>query len=459
MVYVSLRDGFGYRDTVVDIQGVIHMDPELAGRQLRFMLSGQVSTGGGLPLVTVDLQPGHEHPPESAEYAKKTGYHDYRCDDHLWLFQTVPMYINETGQTEFLDEVIPYADTGEATVYEHLKKALEFSLGRLGTHGLVQGLKADWNDCLRMGRTGESVFASMQLYMGFQQFAEYADLKQRPEDSAWAKEQARILAENLNTHAWEQDRFVRGFSTVDGYTVGSKENEEGSLWLNPQAWSVISGFDRDTRAKKALDNVEQQLATDYGCMLMYPALRTYGFPVARMILFPAGVKENAGIFSQAQGWIIFAEALMGHGNRAYSYYQRVNPASLNEQAELRETEPYAHSQFTEGVDSPHHGRSHNSWLTGTASTMMVAAVHGILGIRPVADGLKIDPSIPSTWDTFSIKRAFRGKKLDIQVNNPDGVEHGVVKTVINGETIEGGGVIPFARMKETNTVEVTMGKV
>jgi cellobiose phosphorylase len=447
LIYCGLRNGLGYRDTVQDIQGIMHLEPELAKERLSYMLSGQVSNGGGMPLVRFDHRPGNAVSPKPEEY---------RCDDALWLFQTVPQYLKESGDWGYLDEVIPFADQDQATVYEHLKRALQFSLGRLGERGLVLGLEADWNDCLRLEEEGESVFASFQLYLALGVFVELARAKGNDGDALWAAENWTKLGENLQKHAWEGDRFVRAF-TKDGYVVGSKQNEEANLWLNPQCYGVISGAARGDQGIISMDMVYQQLCAAHGIELMSPAFKRKGLPVFRMILFLPGVKENAGIFSQPQGWAILAETMLGRGDRAYQYYNNCNPAKMNEQAEIRKAEPYVHCQFTEGRESPFHGRAHVPWLTGTAATVQVAAVEGILGVKPDYDGLRIDPCIPSHWKDFAMERVFRGKVLKIRVDNRNGVQKGVQKIIINGEEIED-DLIPATRMKEHNEVTVVMGR-
>jgi N,N'-diacetylchitobiose phosphorylase len=446
LIYCGLRNGLGFRDTVQDIQGIMHLDSVSAKERLVYMLSGQVSNGGGMPLVRFDHQPGKATRPKPEEY---------RCDDALWLFQTVPQYLKESGEWEFLDEVVPYADEDQGTVYDHLKRALQFSLERLGKHGLVYGLEADWNDCIRLEEEGESVFASLQLYLALSVFIDLAQRKGNNEDVRWATGHRSQLDENLQKCAWEGDRFVRAFAS-DGYVVGSKENDEANLWLNPQCYAVISGAARGDQGKIAMDKVYEELNTEHGIVLMNPAFKKRGLPTFRMILFLPGVKENAGIFSQPQGWAVLAETILGRGDRAYEYYNNCNPARMNEHAEIREAEPYVHCQFTEGKESPFLGRAHVHWLTGTASTVQVSAVEGILGVKPDYDGLRLDPCIPSRWKEFTMEREFRGKWLKIRVDNSKGVQKGVVKIIHNGEEIEG-NFIPMAKIKEQNEVTVVMG--
>ncbi len=455
LFYIGLRNGLGYRDTVQDIQGIMHLDSESAGERLRYMLAGQVSNGAGLPLVLFDHKPNSGLSLDNQDYVKQTGYTEYRCDDALWLFPTVQQYIKETGNINFLNEVIPYSDKGSDSVYEHLRKALLFSLERLGKHGLVLGLDADWDDCLRLGEEGESVFASLQLYLGLKIFKEFAEKLGKKDDVNWAEGEIKKLDISLRKYALEEDRLVRGFNGDE--VIGSRKNKEASMWLNPQSWAVLSGFLNGKEAEKVMDSVEKYLNTPYGAMICYPPFLEYGFPVARMILFLPGLKENAAIFSQTQGWLIRAETILGDGNKAFMYYQENNPAMMNEKAEIRMSEPYVHCQFTDGKDSPFHGRANVHWLTGTASTVQVAAVEGIIGIQPDYDGLKIDPCIPSEWKEFYVERIFRGKKLSITVKNPDGIQKGVKKIIINGNELNG-NFISENEMKDKNEIVVIMGK-
>jgi len=453
--YCGLRNGLGYRDTVQDIQGIIHLDCKLARERLSLMLSAQVSNGGGLPLVKFNHVPGKEVTPDESEYSKKTGQSFYRADDALWLFPTVMTYIKESGQWSFIDEVIPYADKGEASVYAHLKQAIQFNLDRQGSHGFPAGLFADWNDCLRLGAKGESMFVAFQLYYALSIFKDFAQRKGKPEDAAWAGSHMSRLDDAFENYAWEDDQYVRGF-TEAGYTIGSKNNKEANIWLNPQTWSVISGAAGGEKARLALDQVYNKLNTKYGAMLFYPAFKEFGLPVARMILFNEGTKENAGIFSQPQGWLILAETMVGNGNRAYEYFNEINPAAMNEHAEIRCLEPYVHGQATEGVDTLNHGRSHVHWLTGTASTVMVSIVNGILGLQPQYEGININPCIPSAWSSFTMKKIFRGKLLNIQVDNSAGMEKGVRHLVVNGKTIAG-CYVDYSELAEKNSILVVMG--
>jgi cellobiose phosphorylase len=452
--YCGLRNGYGYRDTVQDIQGVIHLNPEMALEKIRFMLSAQVNNGGGLPLVKFNHNAGHEDTPDDDSYVRATGHPAYRADDALWLFPTVYKYIAESGNVAFMDEVIVYANGGEGTVYDHLKRAIDFSMNRLGNHGMPAGLHADWNDCLRLGKQGESSFVAMQLYYAFTVLRKFAEYKKDAEYIKYLDENQEKLGKIIQDTCWEGDRFVRGYKE-DGQVIGSKKDPEANMWLNPQSWSVISGLASKEQAELALESVHRELNTPYGVRVMAPAYQDHAFDGALMLLFNKSTKENGGIFSQPQGWIILAESLMGHGNRAFEYFTESSPASMNDKAEIRKLEPYCHGQFTESVDSPFEGRSHVHWLTGTASTVMVGCVEGILGLRPDFDGLKIDPAVSSDWKEFSMDKDFRGSKLHIVVKNPNGKESGVTKLTLNGQVLES-NYIKADLLKAANEVIVEL---
>ncbi len=451
-IYCGLRNGYGYRDTVQDIQGVIHLAPEMAVDKIYFMLSAQVDNGGGLPLVKFTHHAGHEDTPDDASYVQETGHPAYRADDALWLFPTVYKYVSEAGDLSFIDEVIPFANKDEGTVYEHLKRAIDFSMNHLGPHGMPAGLYADWNDCLRLGKDGESSFVAFQFYYAMSIMKKFAAYKEDRDYIAYLDKKQEEMGEIIQELCWNEDRFIRGF-TEKGEVIGKRTDSEANLWLNPQSWAVISGLATDEQADKVLDTVYEKLNTEYGAVLMAPPYHENAFDGALAVIYNPGIKENSGIFSQSQGWIILAEALRGHGERAFTYFIENAPAAQNDRAEIRRLEPYCYGQFTEGKDSPHFGRSHVHWLTGTASTVMVGCVEGILGIRPDFNGLKLAPSIPKEWESFEIEKDFRGKHLHIVVNNPGHAESGCRKLIVDGKEMEG-NYIPADLLKEQTEIEL-----
>jgi cellobiose phosphorylase len=305
-----------------------------------------------------------------------------------------------------------------------------------------------------MGAKGESTFVAFQLYYAMSVIKEYAIKKNDSGYVAYINDEEVKLKAALDA-CWNDDRFIRGIRE-DGVEVGNRNDPEASMWLNPQSWSVISGFATPEQADKALGSVEEILNTPYGVKLLEPPYVDHYFDGALMHIFNPDTKENGGIFSQSQGWIILAESLMGHGDRAFKYFTESSPAAMNEKAEIRIIEPYAHGQFTESTRSSFAGRSHVHWLTGTASTVMVGCVEGILGLRPDTDGLKLSPATPSEWDGFTATKIFRGKKLEMTFKNPN-KKQGADKDsvlIVNGEKLDN-LYIPAAKLKDVNTVELT----
>jgi cellobiose phosphorylase len=447
LIYAGERDGLGYRDTVQDILGVLHAIAAEAGPRLELMITGQVSTGGAMPVVNqFTHRPGSEAAPKEEEY---------RSDDGMWLFNTIPAYVKETGDLSFYDKVLPYADRGEATVLGHMRRAIEFNLDRSGAHGLPCGLHADWNDCIRLGHGGESVFVAFQLRYALATYVEICQLLSNADEEKWGREQLARLDKNLAEHTWDGQWYLRAFR-ADGLKFGSDETPEGKIFLSPQSWSVISGHADDAKARQAMQCAHDRLSTEWGLAICDPPFQKTDFRVMLAALFNPGMKENGAIFSHIQGWAVIAETMLGHGDRAFQYFRAYLPAAYNTKAEVRQIEPYVYCQFTHSKYSPRAGASRIPWLSGSAAWSFFAAAQYILGLRPEYDGLRIDPCIPADWKGFKATRTFRGKRVNVEVTNPSGVQKGVKKLVLNGEPLEG-NFIPVDKLAAENQVVVEMG--
>jgi cellobiose phosphorylase len=446
LVYLGERDGFGYRDTVQDINAVLPVIPEEARDRIELMLTGQASTGGAMPVVRPYYhKPGQMPAPDES---------DYRSDDCMWLFNTVPGYVKETGDLSFYEEVLPFADVGQGTVLEHLRRAIEFNLARTGEHGLPCGLLADWNDCIEFGPKGESVFVALQLRLALATYHDISTRLAKADEAAWAREQLEDLDRKIHHFAWDGRWFRRG-TKADGSLIGAEGDDEGFIFLNPQSWSVISGAADDEQAISAMDSVHEHLATEYGIMVCTPPFEKASVETIRAVLMNGGMKENGGIFSHTQGWAVMAEAMLGRGDRAYEYYRAYMPAAQNDRAEIREIEPYVHCQSTHSKFSRRFGASRIPWLSGTASWSYVAGTQYILGIKPDYEGLRVDPCIPSDWEGFSVRRKFRNAWYDITVRNPSGVCGGVRKMLVGGQEVEGNLIPPVAEGSEVK-VEIEL---
>ncbi len=447
LTYNGERDGLGFRDSVQDLLGVVAAIPEEARQRLELMLTGQAATGGAMPIVQpFDHHPGHEKAPAPEEY---------RSDDCLWFFNAVPAYVNETGDVDFYNKVLPYADQGEATVFGHLRRALEFNLERTGKHGLPCGLLADWNDCLRLGYYGESPFVAFQVCLGLSVYAEIAERQGKPAEAAWALEQRKKMEANIQASTWDGEWFIWAIAE-DGTVYGTHEYEEGQVYLNTQLWAVLSGAATPEQAARCMQTVNERLATPYGLMLSAPPFVHTPVDVMRAVVFNPGIKENAGIFNHTQGWGVMAECMLGHGDRAYEYYRASMPAAYNERAEVRQSEPYVQGQTTYSTFSPRAGNTRTSWLTGAAAWAYFSATQYVLGIRPEMDGLRIDPCIPHAWKGFKAVRRFRGRSVEIEVKNPGGVCRGVKSMTLNGRALAG-NLLPAEALGEQNKVVVVLG--
>jgi N,N'-diacetylchitobiose phosphorylase len=448
LIYTGERDGLGYRDTVQDLLGVLHLIPDEARERLELMITGQVSTGGAMPVVKPFAhKPGSEKAPDEKEY---------RSDDCMWLFNTIPAYVKETGNIAFYEKVLPYADKGEDTVLGHMRRALQFSLERSGKHGLPCGLLVDWNDCLALGHDGETVFVAFQLRHALKTYIEIYQVLKKPEEIKWANEHLERLDDNIEKHAWDGEWYLRAYR-ADGLKFGSKESEEASIFLEPQPWAIYSGHLSKGRGEKLMDVVRNRLSTDYGLMICDPPVEKTDPKVIKARLFNKGMKENASVFCHTQGWAIIAETILGRGDRAYEYYRKFMPAAYNTKAEVREIEPYVYCQFTHSKYSPRYGASRLPWLSGSASWAYYTVTQYILGIQPEYDGLKIDPCIPSDWKELKITRRFRKKNFSIVIKNTSSVQKGVRSLIINGKEIDG-NLIPLELMRENNEVLVLMGR-
>ena len=447
LVYNGERDGLGFRDSVQDVLGVTAAIPAEARARLALMLTGQLSNGGAMPVIRpFEHRPGYETPPTPEEY---------RSDDCLWFFNAIPAYVGETGDLEFYNEVLPYADRGEASVFGHLRRALEFNLERTGKHGLPCGLSADWNDCLKLGYYGESLFVAFQVRLGLTTYAEIAGQLGKAEEAAWALEQREALDASIQACAWDGDWFIWAIGE-DGTVYGTREYEEGQIYLNTQLWAVISGAATPEQAARCMAAVQDRLATPYGLMLATPPFVKTPIDVMRAVVFNPGIKENSGIFNHTQGWGVMAECMLGNGDRAYEYYRASMPAAYNDRAEIRQSEPYVQGQTTYSVFSPRAGNTRTSWLTGAAAWAYFSATQHILGLRPELDGLRIDPCIPSSWEGFRATRRFRNRTIDIEVRNPAGVCRGVKSLTLNGTALPG-TLLPAAKLDEQNLAEVVLG--
>ncbi|HTW10730.1 MAG TPA: hypothetical protein VME46_24735, partial [Acidimicrobiales bacterium] len=389
-------------------------------------------------------------------------------DDPLWLVLAVAAYLKETGDVTLLDEAVPYDSRPgtEAPIYDHLRRCISYTEQRLGPHGLPLIGRADWNDCLnlncfsespgesfqtvenRTGGTAESVFIAGLFCLAADEMASIVDsLGEGWADAGEARRyRAAASAQRaaLEEHAWDGAWWRRAYDH-DGRPVGSKDNEEGQIYIEPQGICTMGGAGiSDGRARTALDSVRERLATSHGVMLVQPAYTRYYPELGEISSYPPGYKENASVFCHTNPWVMIGEALLDDGDAAFGYYKAINPSAREAIGDVHRCEPYVYAQMIAGRDAPTHGEAKNSWLTGTAAWNYVAITQWILGIRAEHTGLRIDPVLPASWAGFSCTRAWRGATYDISVKKPVGARARVRRLVVDGAQVEGNLVAPAA---------------
>jgi N,N'-diacetylchitobiose phosphorylase len=465
-IEVGGRTGLGYRDTAQDAMTVIASNPEGCKKRIIELLRALTSSGYGIHL----FEPRWFLPEEEKEKKKKPfksptvipepegaskvhGLADACSDDALWLVPSIVEYVKETGDFNFLNEEYGYADGGKGSVYEHMKKIVLFSLKEVGDNGICKGLRADWNDCLNLGG-GESALVSFLLFRALVCLEETAAYTG---DMSFAKElseKTRGLQKSLNDTLWDGDWYLRGF-TKSGRKIGTKDNKEGQIHLESNAWAVLSGAADEEKAKRALDSIHYKLATPFGIMLNAPVYTEPDDEVGFVTRVYPGLKENGSIFSHPNPWVWSAECRMGNGDRAFEYYRSLCPYYQNDSIEKRWAEPYSYCQFISGKDHTTYGRAHHPFMTGSGGWAYFAVTHYMLGIRPGFDELIIDPCIPKSWDGFEVSRVFRGATYNISVINSDHVEKGVKMIYLDGKEVSR---IPVFAAGEEHVIDVVMGQ-
>jgi len=463
-VEVGGRVGLGYRDTSQDVMGVVHSNPTKTKQRIIELLKGHTSMGYGLHLFDPEVFEPEEEKLPGVKLPTVTptkdisdiihGMEDVCADDAIWLVASVCEWVVENGELAFFDKVIPYADKGEATVYEHLKKILDFSANYVGQTGICQGLRADWNDCLNLGG-GESSMVSFMHFWAIEIFIKSAKALGRTDDVnkyTIMGEQVKNSCENV---LWDGDWYIRGF-TKKGEKIGTNETEEGKIYLNAQTWAVLSGVASKERGIMAMDEVDKQLYSKFGLHLLAPAYSTPNDDIGYVTRVYKGIKENGSIFSHPNPWAVIAECQLGRGNQAMKYYDAMLPYNQNEIIETRESEPYSYCQFIVGKDHEDFGKARHPWLTGTATWFYTAVTKNILGIQPTYEGLKIDPCIPSDWKEFEVTRKWRSATYHISIKNPKQIEKGIKSIRLNGRVLSN-NIIPIQKIGSINEILVEMG--
>lgn len=455
--------GMGFRDSNQDLVGFVHQIPERARERIIDIASTQFPDGGCY----------HQYQPLT-----KRGNNDIGGgfnDDPMWLIFGTVAYIKETGDFGILQEPVPFdnREGSELSLFEHLRVSFNHVIENLGPHMLPLIGRADWNDCLNLncfswdpnesfqttenkteGSKAESLMIAGLFVVCGRDYAELCRHIGCNEEATRAQTCIDSMVEAVKKHGWDGDWYLRAYDYF-GRKVGSKENEEGQIFIESQGWCSMAGIGlEEGMVQKALDAVKERLDCEHGIVLNNPAFTRYVVEYGEISTYPAGYKENAGIFCHNNPWVIIGETVLGRGDRAWEYFRKICPSYTEERSALHKVEPYVYSQMIAGKDAARPGEAKNSWLTGTAAWNYYAITQFILGIKPAYEGLEINPCIPAHWKSFSVKRKFRGAEYHITVKNPDGVCKGVRTIIVDGKPIEGNIV---KHLPGTHYAEVIMG--
>ena len=463
-IEVGGRTGLGYRDTAQDAMTIPHSNPEKCRQRIVELLRGLTTKGYGLHLFSPEWFDPDAKKEKKKPFKSPTviptvnaqdivhGLEDACSDDALWLVPSIIEYIKETGDAGFADEAVTYADGGEGTVYEHMKRILDFSAEQVGATGICKGLRADWNDCLNLGG-GESAMVSFLHYWAISHFLQLAEYLGRTEDVEKYQAMRERVGNVCNRELWDKEWFIRGI-TKNGKKIGTSEDAEGKVHLESNAWAVLSGAADVEKGKLAMDSVDKYLFTPYGILLNAPSYTVPDDDIGFVTRVYPGLKENGSIFSHPNPWAWAAECVLGRGDRAMKFYNALCPYYQNNMIEIRQSEPYSYCQFVVGRDHTAFGRARHPFMTGSGGWAYFSATRYMLGIRPDFEHLTIDPCIPADWREFSAVRRWRGAEYDIHVENPDGVMKGVQELYLDGEKVER---IPVMAQGSRHDVRVVMG--
>jgi len=448
--------GMGFRDSNQDLVGFVHQIPSRARQRIIDIASTQFPDGGCY----------HQYQPLT-----KRGNNDIGGgfnDDPMWLIFGTVAYIKETGDLSILEEPVPWDNEPgtEVSLLEHLRISFDHVVNNLGPHMLPLIGRADWNDCLNLncfswdpnesfqttenkseGSKAESLMiAGLFVFCGKQyvELCQHLATTSADKNSADShqKEAARAqkcidaMVEAVKKHGWDGEWYLRAYDYY-GNKIGSKENEEGKIFIESQGFCTMAAIGMEEgMVDRALDSCKRYLDCEHGMVLNNPAFTTYHVEMGEISSYPAGYKENAGIFCHNNPWVIIGETVARRGNDAWEHYTKICPAWIEDQ-DLHKVEPYVYCQMVAGKDAARPGEGKNSWLTGTAAWNWYTITQFILGIRPTFDGIEIDPCLPESMKEFTVCRQLRDTEYQITIHNPKGKQSGVSSITVDGQPVSG----------------------
>lgn len=415
--YYQTGGAYGYRDQLQD--------------SLVWLLLGQPWR----TLEQIRLHAAHQYPDGTVMHwwhpIAEEGLPSRYSDDLLWLPFVTLHYLMETADFACLQEVVPFLGGGADTLLGHCLRAFDKALSRRSERGLPLILQADWNDGMNavgVGGKGESVWMAHFLHYLLTRWADLPVLDSQT--AARFREEARSLREAVNRHGWDGKWYWRA-STDSGKLLGSAENAQGRIFLNAQTWAVIADTAPPDRAEQALQSAREHLYTSYGALLLAPAYRVPDPEIGYLSRYAPGTRENGGVYCHAACWAVLAEGKLHGAQDAYRLWRSFCPPVRGMEPEYYAAEPYVMPGNVDGADSPHEGRGGWTWYTGSAAWYLRALVEGVLGIEATPEGLRVRADLPGEWQSFRVRRRFRGAIYDITVRRAEPGE--MPRCIVDGQ--------------------------
>ncbi len=441
----GLLFGTGMRDQFQDILGMVIAHPDRVRKRLLNALRFQFKDGSTLHNFF-----------KITEWGEKTNH----SDTPLWIPFGITEYLNETADFSILDEVVAFYDEGQATVYDHMKRAIDFAISACTERGLPKIMNGDWNDTLdHIGPKGKGETVWGAFFLGYVIKKTFELLENKKDFCTLERWNSKYeeLRKTINEFCWDGKWYLRAFRD-DGSEVGSSKHRQGKIFINTQSWAVISELAPKDKADLCIKSCKKLLSTPYGMQIVWPAYREIEDKTGLISRCVPGKKENGAVFNHASSWFVLASLLNGDIEFAYDIYSRMIPLNSSRRIDRYEVEPYVYAEY---VTSPEHkteNQASHSWLTGTAVWMLRIGMDYICGLRTSLKGMIINPNIPSGWKSFSAERNFRGKRIILKVENPKGKYSGIKIIEVNGKPVESNFINPNDFSEKEINVRIVLGQ-
>ena len=446
----------GFRDQLQDVMSILYSDPDYARRQILDHAAHQFAEGDVLHWWH-----------ESMHLGTRTTF----SDDYLWLVFVTYQYLRVTGDEGILTERVAFCQSDQlgpgeaercinyalpdgpdnanfeyATLYEHLRRAMNRAMHRIGIHGLPLMGCGDWNDGMShvgVEGKGESVWVALFLA---DLLPKMEELTQRTPgaDLAYCEELSRFhtqLVQSIQDNAWDGAWFLRAYYD-NGDPMGSRNNTECQIDLITQAWSILTDVATPAQKETIMRETDNRLVNrEHEIILLLTPPFQHSQPSPGYIMnYPVGVRENGGQYTHGAMWYIMAQLKEGRYDMAYFLYSLINP--IHRTQTLADVLKYKVEPFCIAADiysNPQHpGRGGWTWYTGSASWAYKTGIENILGFRKQGNQLTLEPRVPTEWQEFTIRYHY-GSALYIiryqRTGTPNATPN-VVNLVDDGQTHE-----------------------